>query len=258
MSKNDQEPIAIHTGSGAHLVHVQLLQLLQVRIHRRRSSRTSAFTLRLSSCGAVATVFPSAPTIPPRSAACGRGALPAGGGARTLRNVKDTRRDGRGTTCYEGKCAQAYRASPAMTSSDRRGSSSARRSPSRRNSITVPPARESDRMGPANAECVSICADRPTPAGYSFTVTCGGAAAQKSRKGLAPSRRDDSLTMLPGQNVTWSRPPGMRSSSCSSLLVTACKTQIHGKAYSVALAPVAAGWCRLPVRAWMVRGQKRG
>jgi len=84
-------------------VHVQLLQLLQVRIHRRRSSRTSAFTLRLSSCGAVATVFPSAPTIPPRSAACGRGALPAGGGARTLRNVKDTRRDGRGTTCYEGK-----------------------------------------------------------------------------------------------------------------------------------------------------------
>jgi hypothetical protein len=41
----------------------------------------------------------------------------------------------------------------------------------RLNSITQPPASDSDKMAPENAECVSMCADSPTPGEYSFTVS---------------------------------------------------------------------------------------
>jgi hypothetical protein len=41
----------------------------------------------------------------------------------------------------------------------------------RLNSMMQPPASDSDRIAPENAECVSMWADKPTPGVYSFTVS---------------------------------------------------------------------------------------
>ena len=58
-----------------------------------------------------------------------------------------------------------------MTTSDLRGRKRPLRSSPRRNSITAVDERDSESTGPVNAECASTWGDKPTPAGYLFTVS---------------------------------------------------------------------------------------
>lgn len=52
------------------------------------------------------------------------------------------------------------------------------------NSMMHGPASERLKIGPSNAECVSICGDKPTPGGYSLTCHYFISDEMKSNRGI--------------------------------------------------------------------------